>query len=156
MLEIAIPGSDTLHLDHLVADFNGTLAVDGALLPGVADALRNLATRLTLHVVTADTFGSARDALVGLPVILSVLSGGSHDVAKRRYVEQLDARRCVAIGNGRNDRLLLAAAALGIAVVQGEGAATQTLIAADVAAPDILAALGLLLYPARLAATLRI
>ena len=136
MLEIAIPGSDTLHLDHLVADFNGTLAVDGALLPGVADALRNLATRLTLHVVTADTFGSARDALVGLPVILSVLSGGSHDVAKRRYVEQLDARRCVAIGNGRNDRLLLAAAALGIAVVQGEGAATQTLIAADVAAPE--------------------
>lgn len=156
MLEIAIPGSDTLSLDHLVADFNGTLAVDGALLPGVADALRNLASRLTLHVVTADTFGRAHDALAGLPVTLRVLSGGPHDVAKRRYAEQLGAQRCVAIGNGRNDRLLLAAAALGIAVVQGEGAAAQTLMAADAVVPDIGTGLGLLLYPARLVATLRV
>lgn len=156
MLEIAIPGNETLRLDHLVADFNGTLAVDGVLLPGVADALRNVASRLAIHVVTADTFGCAHDALEGLPVELIILSSGPHDVAKRRYVEQLDARRSVAIGNGRNDRLLLAAAALGIVVVQGEGAATQTLMAADVTAPDILAALGLLLHPSRLVATLRI
>ena len=156
MLEIVVPGSDTLRLDHLVADFNGTLATDGVLLPGVADALRNLASRLTIHVVTADTFGHAHDALEGLPVKLIILSSGPHDIAKRRYAEQLDARRCAAIGNGRNDRLLLAAVALGIAVIQAEGTATQTLAAADIAVPDILAALGLLLHPLRLVATLRI
>ncbi len=58
------------------------------------------------------------------------------------------------MGNGRNDGELVVAAALGIVVVQGEGAAKDTLLAADVVAPDIGAALGLLLHPGRLAATL--
>jgi hypothetical protein len=39
--------------------------------------------------------------------------------------------------------------------VQAEGAAVEALLAADVAAPDILAALELLLTPAALIATLR-
>lgn len=156
MLEIAIPGSETCLLDYLVADFNGTLACDGALLPGVAQALRHLADLLAIHVVTADTFGQAREALAGLPCELAILPPGGQDSAKRRYVENLGATRCVCIGNGRNDRMMLAAAALGIAVAQGEGAAVKTLLAADVMAPDIIAALGLLLNPARLIATLRV
>ncbi|MCG3188983.1 MAG: hypothetical protein LKCHEGNO_01226 [Burkholderiaceae bacterium] len=155
MLEIAIPDHETLVLEHLVADFNGTLALDGHLLPGVADALRNLASRLSIHVVTADTFGAATQALDGLPVRLTRLTTGPHAAAKRRYAETLGAGRCVAIGNARNDELLLAAAALGIAVVQGEGAACQTVLAADVLVPDIGIALGLLTHPRRLVATLR-
>jgi soluble P-type ATPase len=156
MLEIAIPGADTLRLDLLVADFNGTLAVDGELLPGVSEGLRQLAERLALHVVTADTFGKAREALAGIPCELAILPPGRQDDAKRRYVEALGTTRCVCLGNGRNDRLMLAAAGLSIAVVQGEGAAVETLLAAAVAAPDIHAALGLLLNPARLIATLRV
>ena len=155
MLELSIPGEEPLALEHLVADFNGTLAIDGRLLPGVADDLRNLARRLSIHVITADTFGSARQALEGLPVRLSVLGETPHAAAKRACVEGLVARRCVAIGNGRNDELMLAAAALGIVVIQGEGAARQTVQAADVVAPDIGSALGLLLHPDRLTATLR-
>lgn len=156
MLEIAIPGADTLRLEHLVADFNGTLAVDGELLPGVAEGLCQLAERLTLHVVTADTFGKAREALAGIPCELAILPPGRQDDAKRRYVENLGAPRCVCLGNGRNDRLMLAAAGLSIAVVQGEGAAVEALLTAVVAAPDIRVAMGLLLNPARLVATLRV
>jgi soluble P-type ATPase len=155
LLDIAIPGAATLNLEHLVLDFNGTLAVDGALVPGVADALRHMASRLDIHVLTADTFGTAREALAGLPVRLVVLPPGQQVEAKRRHVEQLGADRCVAIGNGYNDRTMLAAAALGIVVVQLEGAAVPTLLAADMVAPDIVAALGLLLHPSRLVATLR-
>jgi soluble P-type ATPase len=156
MLEIAIPGTETLHLDYLVADFNGTLACDGVLLPGVGEALCHLAQQLSLHVVTADTFGKAREALAGIPCELAILPPGDQGSAKRRYVENLGAARCASIGNGRNDRLMLAAAGLGIAVVQGEGAALETLLAAKVAAPNIHAALGLLLHPGRLVATLRV
>lgn len=156
MLEIAIPGAEILRLNDLVADFNGTLACDGALLPGVNESLRHLAQQLTLHVVTADTFGKAREALAGIPCQLAILPPGHQDSAKLRYVENLGAARCACIGNGRNDRLMLAAAGLGIAVVQGEGTAVGTLLAAQVAAPDIQTALGLLLYPARLVATLRV
>jgi soluble P-type ATPase len=155
MLEITIPGAETLQLDYLVADFNGTLAVDGILLPGVADAFWRLAESLDLHVVTADTYGKARDALAGLPCELVVLPDGGQDLAKRRYVENLGAARCVALGNGRNDRLMLAAAGLGIAVIEAEGVAVDTLLAARVAAPGIEAALGLLLNPKRLVASLR-
>ena len=34
-----IPGSPPLRIRHLVLDLNGTLALDGRLLPGVAEAL---------------------------------------------------------------------------------------------------------------------
>ncbi len=155
MLEIAIPGAETLRLDYLVADFNGTLAADGILLPGVAEALWQLAEPLDIHVVTADTHGRARDTLAGLPCELVVLANGSQDLAKGRYVESLGTARCVAFGNGRNDRLMLAAAGLGIAVIGPEGAAVEALLAAKIAVSDVGAALGLLLNPARLAATLR-
>ncbi|MCA9958568.1 MAG: HAD hydrolase family protein, partial [Anaerolineales bacterium] len=62
---------------------------------------------------------------------------------------------CVAVGNGRNDALMLQAAALGIAVLQAEGTAVVTLTAADVVTPTILDALALLTEPRRLIATLR-
>ena len=155
MLEIAIPGGEILRLDYLVADFNGTMAYDGLPLPGAASALGRLAEKLAIHVVTADTFGNAREALSGIPCELTILPEASQDLAKLRYVENLGAGRCVCIGNGRNDRLMLAQAALGIALIQQEGAAVEALLAAKVVVPDINAALGLLLNPARLIATLR-
>jgi soluble P-type ATPase len=79
----------------------------------------------------------------------------TQDQAKEAYLRALGPEQCVAIGNGRNDRLMLTAAALGIAIVQGEGAAVQTLLAADVVAPDTQTALAQLLAPKRLVATLR-
>ncbi len=118
MLEIAIPGAETLRLEALVADFDGTLARDGSLLPGVAAAFARLSESLTLHVVTADTHGGARAALASLPCQLVVLAEGGQDVAKRQYVESLGASRCAARRPGRNDRLMLAAAGLGIAVIE--------------------------------------
>ena len=42
MISISIPGSGSLNLDHLVLDYNGTLAVDGVLLPGVKETLQSL------------------------------------------------------------------------------------------------------------------
>ena len=68
---------------------------------------------------------------------------------------RLGREQCVGIGNGRNDRLMLQAAALGIVVMQAEGAAVETMLAADVVVPDITIGLDLLLHPLRLVATLR-
>jgi soluble P-type ATPase len=50
---------------------------------------------------------------------------------------------------------MLQQAALGIAVLGGEGLATACLATADVVAPNMEAALDLLLYPRRLIVTLR-
>jgi soluble P-type ATPase len=59
------------------------------------------------------------------------------------------------VGNGRNDRLMLKAAALGIAVLQKEGAAASALAAADLVLPNITDALDALEHPLRLIASLR-
>ena len=155
MLEISIPGYKTLSLYHLVMDYNGTLAVDGSLLYGVRSRLISLADHLQLHVVTADTFGMARSQLENLPCELAILPVADQAKAKLAYIQRLGENQVVAIGNGRNDHLMLKDAALGIAVIQGEGAARETCLAAQVLVPDILAGLDLLLIPKRLVATLR-
>jgi len=42
VIEIDIPGKGLLRLEHAVFDVNGTLALDGELLPGVAERLAAL------------------------------------------------------------------------------------------------------------------
>lgn len=155
MLTVSIPGFRTLDLEHLVLDYNGTLALDGILLPGVSERIEALSRRLLVHVITADTFGKVHAALAGLPCKLTVLPEYGQDTSKLAYVEKLGADRTVCVGNGRNDRLMLKAAALGIVVVQDEGAAIEAFVSADVVLPDINLALDLLMNPLRLIATLR-
>ena len=155
MLHFAIPGFGTLEIEHLVLDYNGTLACDGVLIEGVRERLERLAQDLHIHVITADTFGKAKLALGGIPCELSILPPEDQDAGKLAYVQRLSCDKTVCIGNGRNDRLMLEAAALGIALIQREGAAGAAVRAADVVVTDILDALDLLAHPLRLIATLR-
>jgi soluble P-type ATPase len=155
MIEIAIPGYRKLHLKHLVLDYNGTLAVDGELLPGVKDALKGLAEELQIHILTADTFGKVQSRVENIPCELSILPVDNQDTGKLDYVKGLGSEYTVCIGNGRNDRLMLKEAALGMAVILEEGAAMETLAVADVVCTSILSALELLTNPLRLTATLR-
>ena len=155
MLEIAIPGGRLFTLEYLVLDYNGTMACDGQLLSGVGPRLVALSSLLRIHVLTADTFGNARRQLGALPCEVTVLPPQAQVEAKRAFVRHLGGERVVCIGNGRNDQLMLEEAALGIAVIQAEGAAPAILQAADVLCNDIRDALDLLRQPRRLQATLR-
>jgi len=155
MIGIKIPGFKELRLAHLVLDYNGTLAAHGRLIPGVPEKLAVLAPRLAIHILTADTFGTVRDQVAHLPADLIVIPLNDQARAKGEYVRRLGGEQAVAVGNGRNDRFMLKEAALGIALLQAEGVAVEALMAADVVAPHILAALDLLLVPAGLTATLR-
>lgn len=155
MIEIVIPGDGSLQLKNLVLDYNGTLACNGVLLEGVGERLTALARQLAVYVLTADTFGTAAAVLAGLPCTLHILPQVGQDHAKMAFVTQLGRGETVCIGNGRNDKLMLQAAALGIAIIGPEGAATEAIQAADIVAPGIQAALDLLLHPLRLVATLR-
>ena len=155
VIEIDVPGFGALALAHLVLDFNGTLACDGGLLPSVSEQLAALASKVSIHVLTADTHGTAATALGGVPCALEIIGRTDQAEAKRRFIAALGADRVVAIGNGRNDRLMLAEAHLGVAVVQSEGASGETLAAADLIVPTIVDALDLLTHPMRLVASLR-
>jgi len=155
MLEVTIPGYRTLVLSFLVLDYNGTIAFDGHLIPGVRERLEELSKNVSIHILTADTFGSVQKEMTGIPCKVVVIGRENQTRAKADYVRQLGLQKTVSVGNGRNDALMLKEAVLGIAVIQEEGGAVETLLAADIATRSILDALDLLLHPLRLTATLR-
>ncbi len=155
MLEIEIPGYKRLSLSNLVLDYNGTLACNGKLITGVAQRLVLLAGRVQVHVLTADTFGSVCKELAELPCRVSVIPRENQAAAKAEYIRCLGPEGCVAIGNGSNDWAMLKEAALGIAVVQEEGASIEAVLSADLLSRNVIEALDLLLNPLRLTATLR-
>lgn len=155
MLEIDIPGFGLVRLEHLVSDFTGTLSVDGRLLPGVRGQLNEIADFLKIHILTADTFGKAEEELEGVNCEIHILTGENHDMRKEEYVKKLGAENVVAFGNGNNDRRMLKAARIGIAVSQGEGCAVDAIMAADIHVPSANIGLDLLLHPKRCKATLR-
>jgi len=74
---------------------------------------------------------------------------------KVHYVEQLGPASVIAFGNGMNDTGMLRLAAIGVAVLAGEGVAIGALQAADVLALGPVDAIDLVLNPKRLVATLR-
>jgi P-type E1-E2 ATPase len=156
MIELTIPGRGTVQLEHLVCDVNGTLAVDGKLIAGVAQALHGLRDRLAIHLVTADTHG--KQAIIDQQLDLTAvrLTPGDESGQKAAYVRRLGAASVVALGQGANDAGMLSAAAIGIATMSPEGLAVETLLSADLVVSDILAAFELLEKPIRLVATLRI
>lgn len=153
MIELEIPGRAPLALAHLVLDVNGTIALDGALLPGVRERLDLLRQRLDVRLLTADTHGqqAAIDAELGLTA--SVITRGTAE--KGAYVLALGAGGVAVLGNGANDVAMFNAAALRIAVLGPEGLAAELLRSADVLVSDPCAGLDLLLHPRRLVATLR-
>ncbi len=155
MIEIEIPGLKKYRLEHLVLDVNGTIAKDGLLIEGVAELLKELQSRLRIHLVTADTHGLQKeiDRKLGIPA--AVIPAQNQVKAKLDYVGNLGAETVAAVGNGANDAAMLERAALGIAIVGPEGCATETLLKSDVVVPHIHAALEILLFPKRLIATLR-
>lgn len=155
MLTIEIPGKKPLQIEHLVLDFNGTLAIDGKLIDGVRERLVELSTKLNVHVVTADTFGTATNQLSGIDCKVKVLEKGQQDKQKKIYINQLGKNKCITIGNGYNDWLMLKHAALSIAIIQAEGTSTLTLKHASIVCHSVNHSLDLLLNPNRLAATLR-
>jgi P-type E1-E2 ATPase len=155
MIEFSIPGGGDLRLEHLVTDVNGTLAVDGILIEGVAKRIAAIHELLTVHLLTADTLGRQAEIDKQLDLTGTRLIGGNEVERKRSFVEKLGAHSVVAIGQGANDAGMLKAAALGICVMSAEGAAIETLLAADLVVPDILSAFDLLDHPKRILASLR-
>ena len=155
MIEITIPGMDKLIIKHLVCDVNGTLALDGVLLPGVAEKIHSLKKFLEIHLITANTNGKQAeiDGVLGTRAIL--LAPGAEAGQKAAYLRALGAKNCAAIGQGANDQSMLKEAALGICVLSPEGTYVSTLLSADIVFSDILTALDLFEHPNRMIATLR-
>ena len=155
MIHFNVPGLGEFQLAHLVMDVNGTLALDGQLIDGVALKFSYLQGLVKLHLLTADTYGKQYliDQQLGLTAVR--LQPGNEALQKGDYIRKLGSESVAAIGQGANDVEMLKAAKLGICVLSIEGVARDALLACDLVAPTILSALELLEKPARIKASLR-
>ena len=154
MLTIEIPGRETLEISHVVLDYNGTVAVDGALLPGLAERIATLKESATVTVLTADTYGTVRAQCEPLGIAVETFPRAGAAQCKEEIVRGLSGG-AAGVGNGFNDIQMFDAAALSIAVLEKEGLCAALLAHADVLVSSPLDALDLLLRPKRLCATLR-
>ena len=154
MIKIEIPGRAELEIEHVIFDVNGTLALDGNLLPGVPELIKDLGKLIEIHLLTADTHGKQKeiDRRLGLNAVR--INKGDEALQKAEYLLNLDGAT-TAIGQGANDSLMIKEAEIGICVLSDEGASAETVLAADIIAPDIQSAINLLLHPKRLVASLR-
>jgi soluble P-type ATPase len=158
-IAVDIPGFGRLELGTVASDYTGTLSRGGKVSDDVRGRLVQLAGLVDIHILTADTFGTADRELVGLPVTVHRLDAMGQDVQKTRFVEKMNAAQVVAFGNGNNDRLFLGAVkkagGLAVAIDNGEGCAMDTLQNANLFIVGAENALDLLIETNRLKATLR-
>lgn len=154
MLSIPIPGRRTLQLQHLVLDYNGTIALDGELMPGVEERLARLAAAVTIHILTADTHGTVRAKCGHLNAQIQTFPQEGAALCKAEIVRRLEGGAC-CIGNGYNDLEMLQEAQLSIGILGPEGMFPGLMAHMDVLVTSPQDALDLLLYPQRLRATLR-
>lgn len=156
MIAINIPGFGDFNLTDAIIDYNGTLAVDGKLINGIAKPLNSLAELVTIHIVTGDGFGTARSELSDINCKLTIIPPDNQGLSKQNYLHQLNPATTVSIGNGKNDSYILKESALGIAIIGDEGTAAEALMSAHIILPSIALALAILHNPKRLKATLRV
>lgn len=155
MLKIEIPGWGNITLEHVVFDYNGTLAIGGKLIDGVAEAINELSGILEFHVVTADTFGLVQSGLHGVCCKIAIIPEKLQAESKLEYASGLGLEKTLCVGNGRNDRLMVKEAALGVGLIQQEGAFPETLFSSDLICNHILDVFAFLKEPKRLIASLR-
>ena len=155
MIRIEIPGGEEIKIEHIVFDVNGTLALDGILLPEVSSLLMELSERTNIHLLTADTHGKQAEIDQQLGITATRVKAGKEAEQKAAFLKSLGPDQSAAIGQGANDSLMLKEARIGICVLSEEGTALETLLQADLVTPNINTALSLFIHPTRLVASLR-
>ncbi len=150
-----IPGRETIKIKNVVFDYNGTIAIDGQLIAGVGNRINELAGIINFHVITADTYGSVEKALADINCRIVKISNRKQDDSKLDYLLNLGKETTLCVGNGKNDRLMLKEAIIGIALIQDEGACVESLLAADIVCKSIMDVFAYFKNPKRVKATLR-
>ena len=154
MIRIDIPGGTALALEHILLDYNGTIAADGILAPSTAALMRQLSELAHVAVLTADTYGTVREQCASLGVDVHTYPQENAGQCKEACIKGL-AGDVACLGNGRNDIGMFEQAALSIAIIDAEGACAALLAHADIVARSMDEGLALLLHPDRIRATLR-
>ena len=157
MISVQLPNGRRYEFHHVVFDYNGVLAENGRVSKEVRHLLTELASKVSVAVITADTFGTAQEELQNVPdVELIILPEDKDGTEKARYVQEWGPETTAVVGNGVNDQPMFFIAGLKICVLGPEGASSGVLAAANVIVRSPEDAIHLFLNPKRLCATLRL
>lgn len=154
MLKVKIPGREEMVLNHLILDYNGTIAEDGDVIEGIAERLEQLREFLAICVITADTHGTAAQRCAQLPLEVKTFPTVEVGAIKAEEARKLSGG-VVCIGNGFNDIQMSDASDLSICVIGREGCCGALIQHCDIVVTSIHDALDLLIKTDRLRATLR-
>lgn len=128
---------DELEIDTLAMDLNGTLTVDGAVVPGVASSLAKLQSAgLRLYIITGDVRGTARRIVselarggVNIELLICKDARGTA-FAKLSRLLDVGLDGLAYIGNGQGDALAVRAAAFSVVTTQAELSSAETIAGA--------------------------
>ena len=154
MITIQRPGQESLEIDFILLDFEGTLASDRRVHPKAKDKISLLSKRTQIYILTKEGKERVEEVLRKVKAEVIYLTEGESSQKKLDLLRQLGATRAVAIGNGVDDGSMIEEAGLGICVLGKEGTFSEAMKKADVVFTDILDALDFLLKPLRQRATL--
>lgn len=156
MISFTLSNGDQYNIEYAIFDYNGTLAENGLLSEEIKDLLGQLAERVNVTVVTADTFGLAHAQLKSVHgVKLHVIKAGDESAQKRDFLRLCGKNNTICFGNGANDIAMFDEACLAVGVIGAEGAYQPTLAKAHIIVTNPRDAILLLLKPKRMVATLR-
>lgn len=154
MITIPRPGKDSLEIEFILLDFEGTLASDGRVHPKAKDKINLLSKRTKIYVLAKGEKGRVEETLRRVRAEAIHLTEGEASQQKSEILRQLGASKTVAIGNGMDDVLMMEEAGFAICVIGKEGTSTEAITKADVVIMNVVDALDFLLKPLRQKATL--
>jgi soluble P-type ATPase len=154
MINIQRPGQESLEIEFILIDFEGTFASDGRVHPKAKDKINLLSKRVKIYILTKGEKDKVEECLKNVKAEVLFLKEGEASREKLDLLRKLGPERTVAIGNGTDDAPMFEEAGFGICVIGREGASGETLKRADMVVIDILSGLDFLLKPLRQKATL--
>ncbi len=155
MLTYKIPGREDIEIQSIVFDYNGTIAVDGKLINGVEELINKLSEDVNIYILTADTYGTVEKECRNINGKILTFPKEDAGKSKRDIVKKIGGHKTICLGNGFNDIPMFEAAALSIAIIEGEGVSGKLLTKADIVARSIIEGLTILLNKNMIKATLR-
>ncbi len=148
-----IPKGETIEINTIVLDLNGTLTVKGILQDSTIELIKQLqSNNFRLVLISGDIRGNAKTIADDLGMELYL---GSTSDEKAAQMQQFDKSKTAAIGNARIDIGTFENAKISIATLQSEGIHTAILKHVDIIVPNIDNALQLFLDKKSLEGTLR-
>jgi P-type E1-E2 ATPase len=148
-----IPKGETIEINTIVLDLNGTLTVNGKLESSTEKLVKQLQNKgFRLVLISGDIRGNAKTIADNLGMDLYL---GSTSDEKAAQMQQFDKNKTAAIGNARIDIGTFENAKISIATLQSEGIHTAIIKHADIIVPNIDNALQLFLDKKSLEGTLR-